>query len=365
MKVIKAVILLVLSLQVCTSTEQKNTCSLNPAFVESFKYDFKMLASPVKSNSSCQPEWSNHGSCCDIETLKTYVLQDKQFIISQVPKLMESLKDLDVSLTSAARQLSILANTTAYKASNSQTKAAVEAFLKLATTKYNPYMRAKHEACWSTMANIRAASMCSFCSSNSNQFFKSGKLNVAPLECSRIVSVCFDSLLEMARVSEIAKAALNVLLNLKGKKLTTWEITEAWTGIFQSAASRFCSEKGPLARCSNVRRFIRTTTLTSWMCSDFVILLDKPAIIKTMRDIFDLREGFHHSDKIFNNAPLGPNDWPSWSFFLLPVFDFRVDTNLRIDSNFESSFASTSQAYGQCEGDNMWYKPMNLSLAFP
>ena len=364
MKAIQAVVMLVLALQAArASTSNPPVCSLNPVFL---KFN-KMIASmafqtPIKNSANCQPEWAIYGTCCEVQTLKLTVLYDQNTIKTGLSKLVNNFYQLDAHLKFAINNLTLLTKSKGYQLADSQTKASVDAFLKVASTTTSSSFKSSLESCWPLMAKARAASMCSFCSGRSSDFFINGKLSVAASECSRIVETCSFSLFEMARVSEIAQKTRDVLLNIGKLDITTCELNPGsrWDFVLNRVTSIFCSSSGQLASCNDVRNQKLPTTLTSWLCSNYV-RLQGPTILEEMVYASSvLIDAFRESDRIFNFIPsIGLlNDWTR--------LDTRSDFLFTLDESlFIGSLTQTSDWVISSSITASPRNVMNLSLEFP
>ena len=260
---------------------------------------------PLITSDNCQPEWATYGTCCEVQILKLTVLSDQKSNKNDLYLLVSNLFQLDRRLKFAINNLTLLTKSTGYQSANSQTKESVDAFLKVATTTTSSSFRLSLESCWTLMAKARAASMCSFCSGRSSEFFINGRLSVAPYECSRIVRNCSFSLFEMARVSEIAQKTRDVLLNIGKLNITTYELNpdSKWESDLNKVISIFCSSSGQLASCNDVRSQNMTPALTSWLCSNYV-RLQGPTILEEMVLASSvLIDAFRDSGRIFNLDP--------------------------------------------------------------
>ena len=172
-----------------------------------------VFGQPVASTTTgCKSEWSKNGTCCDAISLAAYARSDKARIMASVAslnKVFENFHKTFLSLNFTAQRLAALQEFN-WKGTG-LVNATMEPKLVEIITKFNldvikrPIFTGMgiqdianefgpaNLKCWSKMADLRNAALCSICSGKSAAFFWEKKANMDQATCDLVFGECWQS----------------------------------------------------------------------------------------------------------------------------------------------------------------------------
>ena len=177
-----------------------------------------------KRANVCRPEWSRHGTCCEAKSLMDYALGDAEKIRKNMRNVEAEYRHFTTFLESAKDRLNDLKLLTNVR----RKKSIPPHILKMMPVIHDSYQRANHliskilkgkvdfldlvifkkanDRCWESMIKIRASTLCSTCSGNSQNYFVGKQALLASETCSTIVSDCAESFSSLIQYLEAVRS---------------------------------------------------------------------------------------------------------------------------------------------------------------
>jgi hypothetical protein len=161
-------------------------------------HEVEIFKNPEKSTKSCAWEWGRFGTCCELESLKKYNIEDQKDIskaVNTTNKMLTKYATYMYGMLYASKyhftseiKLKSKKSTLVAKAFRNsrmwKLKSAVRTILN------KPIFERNSEQCWKEMSRIRANALCSVCSGRSSVFFSEDKILIHRNTCSRLLNSC-------------------------------------------------------------------------------------------------------------------------------------------------------------------------------
>lgn len=169
----------------------------NPFFKYLKEKNVNFLAHPIKVKDTCHWEFSNHGSICQISSLREYSIRDKKKIMRQVKRILRRIKKLSITLDTTVKTSNLLFklmpnNNKSYLLRLLQ-KPEFKDFSKIVDATKNQTLANDINTCWEQMADIRSRSLCSACSARYMIYFRDEKALITDKICKKVLKKCTDS----------------------------------------------------------------------------------------------------------------------------------------------------------------------------
>ena len=202
------IFLLVLAISTCSNqTPVRSPCiGKNPflSFIQS--KNVKILETSIINEDKCGSEWKEYGTCCELDSLITYSINDKKTIREAVSVTKEYTKstvsqifDLAEKLTSRKSHKSNLNRTRLFNLDErfvQELEVYFEESRGFSNLKiYQPGPTYDHslDKCWEYMEKLRSTALCSTCSGRSQVYFLNEKAIVTEESCHELLGVCSRS----------------------------------------------------------------------------------------------------------------------------------------------------------------------------
>lgn len=192
----------------------KDSCSTSNPFrkyLES-KHKVEILSVPDKTQKSCGDEWKTYGTCCKQKSLQKATSEDASAIKNAVDLFVTKYSSFATAFKSYYDNFrKILVSDEKewiLKQKLSQVKVIQEnkkllnnlTFLKLvydihvlSDTKMLQTYKQEMETCWNFNIQLRAAAVCSACSSRGSIFFDGKKAKAHMEVCTQIIEKCYEA----------------------------------------------------------------------------------------------------------------------------------------------------------------------------
>lgn len=213
MKLMKLSILLLLVLVVFNPAvcQQANAsadgqCSTNPFIATLKAKGLVTYKTPVQNSEYCAAEWGNHGTCCEVKSLKKIVEAERlksiylgEFIAVEIKQSITAMTHFLIRHGFRYRHYKFI--TFFNKKKKNAKKDATDKYIYGELTKMiNKYKKSKNnmiksqKKCLKKLHEVRSGSHCFTCSSRSNFFFDEHKrMRLHENTCREIVSDCTDA----------------------------------------------------------------------------------------------------------------------------------------------------------------------------
>lgn len=213
MKLMKLSILLLLVLVVFNPAvcQQANAsadgqCSTNPFIATLKAKGLVTYKTPVQNNKFCAAEWGNHGTCCEVKSLKKIVEEEHiksiylgEFIAVEINQSITAMKHFLIRHGFRYRHYKFI--TFFNKKNKNAKKDETDKYIYGELTKMiKKYQKSKNnmiksqKKCLKKLHEVRSGSHCFTCSSRSNVFFDEYKrMRLHENTCREIVSGCTDA----------------------------------------------------------------------------------------------------------------------------------------------------------------------------
>ena len=381
----KVIILIV----VCVSYIQTSElCAIKNPFLKKLSTSMKLYTSPVSDNTDnkCSYEWKIHKTCCSYQNILDYIAQDgksikygKEYIsdytlsiATNVQKMLPDLNRLEFDPSSATMAKELKLNLM---------KTSADLIKLVSSDKFNK----SSDQCWNRMARIRAESMCSTCSGNSQDYFFQDKALITQEVCSVAIKDCIIYFENNQIVMTYLDNILTELNRIRERANNNTAIPRIYSAlrfmfrVLQGDMSYLIDEYMKVRATKNENRIKKAESI---LCYHFLSLNDKPYIRKSLRSYWMMSITFEYSardlgpelDKLTTPMKCILLDNNSDEYYWKRRFSPHIDSIRKVSLNSArrlqvSNYASSSAR--QTESDtqvfpfngNTWVSGVSVSVS--
>ena len=187
------------------------------------KMNVTVFESPrAPTNSICEFEWKKKDSCCEIGSLAAYSQRDGNNIKETVKNVTEMMYLISRDIRSTVRLASTFRSNnltmspllaTYEKYYWSEQMSSFRLIHDKIVNNFSESVNASANACWSHLAKIRSASLCSVCSGRSEKFFKEDKAMIKVSTCEVMMDKCETHFTDLVQFIQNANELINSIHN--------------------------------------------------------------------------------------------------------------------------------------------------------
>lgn len=191
----------------------------------------KMFPTPEVNTAHCGLEWTNHGTCCETESLKTYVESDSgnidQFSVrfhreilmmrNHLEVLHTSLRIVQFNATAGLYFAPIYKKAEFIKTISNYLIGLEKAMKDIDTVE--PLFIKSQTTCANEMNDLRSKAVCGVCSGRHRIFFKQRRAIIDEATCSQYVDNCIGSWKMLKKIIQIVQNSVYISSNIAAHKI--------------------------------------------------------------------------------------------------------------------------------------------------
>ena len=182
---------------------QQSGCSFSNLFTKQMsKKGVQWTSKPAVSQSYCGVEWSEHGTCCEIDSVQNYVNKEMGSIDKLAAKSKDETRETLQNLKAYKQQFLLLTREGPSLISGVRLKSQQErqkifqeyhnqmdAIIKWVENHQSSVVDSQ-STCLDKFKKVRASSVCYACSGRASTFFNKNELNLHETTCRLIINDC-------------------------------------------------------------------------------------------------------------------------------------------------------------------------------